>query len=218
MSHTSDVFVYTANYGGYDSPKPLRPLGVPAYLYTDDPGLRVEGWQTRVYSLDHIRTPMLRAKWWKLHPGLVSGAADISMWLDSSMTVMVDDYVDKCLAALGDDDFTLVTHPWRDCIYEEAKYSALLPRYDAAVMYAQMAYYMQIGHPKDWGLFASGANVRRHTHAVIKHGVDWWWENTQRSHQDQLSLPVLIRLAGDTIKWNTNMPWHEWWHLGQHLR
>lgn len=214
----SRVVLYTANYGGYDTPKVQPPLGVPAYLYTDDPNLRVEGWETRCYGLHEVPSSMLRAKWWKVRPDLAAPDAEISMWLDSSMTVKVNDYVDRCLAALGDDDFVLVKHPARSCVYDEAQFSMHLPKYNDGALLRQIDFYMRIGHPPGWGLFASGANVRRHTDAVVKMGKDWWYENANRTWQDQVSLPVLLRLAGDTIKWNTNMPWGQWWDIAEHLR
>jgi hypothetical protein len=137
------------------------------------------------------------------------------MWIDGSMTILVNDYVQRCLASLGDDDWVMVRHPARNCVYDEAVFSASLARYDGPALLRQMEYYRSIGFPTQWGLMATGANVRRHTKTVIETCEHWWYENITRSHQDQLSLPVLMWLTPQ-LKYNWNMPWFIWWHLSEH--
>ncbi len=234
------VALYSAIYGGYEvTAKPLpADLDVPAVLYTDNPEITAPGWEVRVVT-DHISDQvgadrstawpdpkatwaMMAHKYWKCHPHEALSDVDVSLWVDGSIQITVDRYVQRCLDALGDDDWVAVRHPWRGCIYTEAEYSGTLPRYDAVTVMQQAQFYRSIGHPAAWGLFATGANVRRHyrdgapTRAADRIGEQWWHECVTRTHQDQVSLPVLFRLAEDKLKWNTNMPWHEWWFLHQH--
>lgn len=216
----TEVALYTAIYGGYDWVKPLPlNLGVPAYLFTDDEetarAAKDQGWLPEVVPMPQP-TSMLQHKWWKCHPHLAVPKADITLWIDGSMLLTVDDYVAHCLRALGDDDWCMVRHPARDCIYDEAYFSALLPRYDGPAVIKQAEYYRSIGHPTHWGLFATGANVRRHTDGVRQLNEWWWYENETRTHQDQVSLPVVTRIAGDSVKWNVNMPWGGWWGIYPH--
>jgi hypothetical protein len=219
------VAIYTAIYGGYETPKPLKDLGVPAYLYTDNPSMTAPGWDVRVVrhfittlkGAPGVVAPMLAHKWWKCHPEVACPEATISMWIDGSMEIWVDDYVERALDALGEDDWACVPHPARRCIYPEANFSATLARYDAPSINAQSRFYRDVvGHPPNWGLVATGANVRRHTPEVIDLGQQWWDECINWSHQDQLSLPVLFRLNEGKIKWNMKLPWHQWWHLYPH--
>lgn len=224
------VALYTAVYGRSDWVKPAPKTSWPmdCWFYTDSTEVAAEaasaGWQPKV--VDHgiatlkgdprITAPMLAHKWWKTHPELACPGADVSLWIDGSMEVNVDDYVDRCLAALGADDWACVPHPARSCVYPEAEYSATLTwRYDGPSILAQSRFY-QAFHPPDWGLIATGANVRRHTPEVIELSHQWWDECLTWSHQDQLSLPVLLRLAEKRVKWNMNLPWHEWWILHPH--
>jgi Protein of unknown function (DUF616) len=214
------VALYSAIYDRYDTPKPLpTDLDVPAYLYTDSRETaliaEVYGWTVRLNHEHRELGPMLQHKYWKTHPTEAVPDVDVSLWLDGSMTITADRYVKRCVEALGDDDWVTVRHPWRDCIYDEAVYSATLPRYGQPVL-QQVEFYRFFGHPAHWGLIATGANVRRHTDAVATWSHHWWVECLGRTHQDQLSLPVLLRLAGDEIKWNYDMPWWEWWHLHEH--
>jgi hypothetical protein len=131
--------------------------------------------------------------------------------VDASMEILVSDYGARCLEALGDDDASFTRHPTRGCIYDEGLFSYFLPKYEDQPILSQTSYYASTGHPHHWGLIAAGAMVRRHTPAVIKLGEDWWDECVEWSYQDQLSLPVLLRLAEDSINWNYNLPWATWW-------
>jgi hypothetical protein len=220
-----NVVVYSAIYDGYERPKPLPvDLGVPAVLYTDDPDIDAPGWEVRVVT-DHLppgagshdplaSEAMMRHKFWKCHPRLAVPDADVSIWLDGQMQITVPSFVDKCVTALGDDDWTVVTHPYRDCVYAEADFSARLARYHAPTLKAQVDRYWASGHPAHGGLFATGANVRRHTRIVEKVSESWWIECLD-SHQDQVSLPVIFRMTPE-LRWNSNMPWWQWWTIHPH--
>jgi Protein of unknown function (DUF616) len=221
------VAVYTAIMGGYETPKPLPDsLVCPAYLFTDSKATatraRMYGWRAKVvpdrYSPEHhpdthgdpaLVTPMLNHKWWKLHPTVALPDIDVSIWIDGSMEIIVDDFEERCLAALGDDDWAMMRHPARDCIYPEADYSATLSwRYDGPSIIAQANHYRNF-YPAGRGLIATGFNVRRHTPIVAEIGEHWWHECIAWSHQDQISLPVLLWLK-EELKWNTNLPWGQW--------
>lgn len=223
-----NVALYSALYGQYDSIKPVPSTTYPCVMYTDSDEAAVRarelGWQARVVR-HYVATlrgsaavtgPMLAHKWWKCHPERALPDTEISLWLDASMEVIIPDYVERCLTALGDDDWAMVRHPARHCIYPEADFSATLARYDAPSVRAQAEWYRHIGHPANWGLMATGANVRRHTAAVLEVGDQWWIECVNWSHQDQLSLPVLLRLNEEKVRYNYNLPWHSWWHLHEH--
>jgi hypothetical protein len=242
----TEVALYSALYGAYEYVKPLPgDLGCRAILYTDEPGIEAPGWEVRVVT-DHLPVEairaaqladpkatdgMLRHKYWKCHPAQAVPDADVTIWADASLLITADSYAKRCLEALGDDDWCAVRHPWRDCIYTEAAFSATLPRYNWRTLDTQVQAYRLLGHPRSWGLFATGANVRRHTPVTIETGEHWWWEIVTRSHQDQVSLPVIFRLMQQLrnhpddhpddrrpLRWNVNMPWNTWWGVYEHGR
>lgn len=241
---TPRVAVYSAIYGSYEATaKRLPPdLPCPAFMFTDRadlPGQAMKaGWsvvESRApYSKftpnpangdPEIVRPMLAHKFWKTHPAeamaVVGCDADITIWLDGSMEIKVggQEFVDRCLAALGDDDWSVMRHPWRACLFEEAVYSStLIFRYDPAAMMRQHDHYLEAGHPRDWGLFATGHMVRRQNELVEIAGEEWWDENLTWSHQDQISLPWIFQEFGtdQALKWNADLPWGELWHLRAH--
>lgn len=212
-----NVTLYSAIYGGYEPPKVQPDLGVRQVLYSDVP-VDAPGWEVRVDPLLELPTPMLRAKWWKCRPDLAHLDADITLWVDGSMTV-VPGYVEAVLAELGDDDALFMQHPWRECIYDEYLASRGAPKYDADVMRQQIEDYRTAGHPHRWGLWATGAITRRNTDPVIDLGWRWFRECAARSVQDQLSLPVLLRGA-EALRWRTvpldRVPWETWWTIAAH--
>lgn len=224
------VVVYSALYGHYDTIKPMVPDdGYVSVMYHDIRGVEsLDGWTTHRYcphtfTSPHgdpaIVTPMLNHKYWKTHPDEAAPDADISIWVDASIRLQPG-FVQEALVALGDDDWAMVRHPWRDCVYTEADYSAGLPRYASLAdsLHLQARHYRNIGHPPHWGLPATGVNVRRHTPAVLAMSDQWWDECLNWSHQDQVSLPVLMRLNQHQIRFNYNIGWLDGWELWPHLR
>lgn len=209
------VALYTAIYGGYDDPKPCFDAGVDCVLFTDDPSLVAPGWRVRYEPLPYISTPMLRAKYWKTHPLDALPGADVSIWVDGSITPGPH-FATKCLQAVNDVEIAFTPHPWRDCIYDELDASVGLTKYNATQMRLQCAHYRRFGHPERWGLFATGAMTRRH-HRRVRNAMNGWWiENTLWSWQDQLSLPYVMREHPE-VQWNTAMPWDTWWTIEEHL-
>jgi hypothetical protein len=222
------IGLYTAIYGESDWVKPVPDIDCPCFLYTDSyqtaQQAMNQGWNVEIVAHGiatlkgepRIVAPMMAHKWWKTHPELALPGVDVSLWIDGSMEVITQDYVKLCLEALGDDDWACVPHPVRHCIYPEADFSATLTwRYDGPSILAQRDHYRQF-HPANWGLFATGANARRHTDEVVKLSHNWWDECINWSHQDQISLPVLLRLYDGRVKWNQHLPWFQWWHLHEH--
>lgn len=185
-----------------------------------------------------ITRPMLAHKWYKTHPVAAmesawmsnpEGMPDVSIWLDGNMRIKVGgvEFVERCLAALGPDDWSAMRHPWRNCIYTEAEYTATVCawRYDAAAIRRQAAAYEAAGYPRGAGLQATGFMVRRHTPLVEAIGEAWWQENLTWSHQDQISLPFVLGHARDNgatafldrgFGYNEDLPWGELWDLLPH--
>lgn len=229
------IKLFSALYGGYDDvPAIPEDLNMPAILYTDCPSTKEtaywRGWSevrlvdhhilTR-HGAPHVVRPMLAHKWWKVFAGF--DECDVTVWMDASMTITTPrQFREQVEQALGSYDLALMAHPWRNCVYEEAEYSATLHRYDSLAknLLEQAAYYRSIGHPAHAGLYASGFFVRDNafTRDLMK---DWWWEIITRTHQDQVSLPVVLRLHPE-VNHVVNIPWHDgegsWTHLGFHLK
>lgn len=224
------VAITTAIYGEYEYPK-LIPHDLPDHistnLFTDSERVAVEaaqlGWFPILDPMEDIATPMLKAKWWKTHPHAAGALSDVSIWLDGSMSILGsgEAFVENCLNALGQQDISFTPHPERVCIYPEAQVTKALARYADCDPIAQTEFYRNVvGHPEHWGLFASGAFTVRHNPMTKRFGEHWWNECVNWTYQDQLSLPVIVKLLADQgqLTWNKNMPWAKWWGIVPHGR
>jgi hypothetical protein len=88
-------------------------------------------------------------------------------------------------------------HPDRDCAYDEAQFSAQLPRYaDCPLLEQELAYRDVWGFPAHWGLWASGVIARHHDPRIMPFGTLWLDECTRRTFQDQVSEPFALWVTG----------------------
>lgn len=229
----NSMILVSALYGDYDEPPALpHDLGIKSVMYTDNPHLYAQGWEeirvvphgiVSAHGDPRITGPMLAHKYWKMFGGW--DEADITIWLDASMTIAVDDFVTRCADIINTPawDLVLMQHPWRNNVHDEALYSAELPRYASLAndLHDQLWFYANLGLEYNTGLFASGFYIRRNIGRVHKLMKDWWWECITRTHQDQVSLPVVLALNPD-VDFFVGLPWHDdpgcWTHLGHHLK
>lgn len=192
---TYDAAVITAVYDDYDTLKPVRPqvgLRIDWVCVTDDPDLKEDGWRMVVRPRPGIH-PNRAAKVPKMHPQLFTSAQS-SVWLDASFRVISPVFVAEALAYA--DPLAQFVHPWRNCVYEEAEISGLMPKYAKEPVRSQAREYRRMGHPEHWGMWATGVIARRHTADVEKLGLRWSSEIAIWSFQDQISQPYVLNMSG----------------------
>ena len=163
-----------AIFGAYDDPKPILRQSVPTdfYLFSDRQTERAPGWRVEVIAPPAPPHPRMQAKWFRMHPHKLfpSGRArprrrlhryDFTIWLDASMTITSANFAREAIAAAAGHELACFGHPWRDCIFEEAKASIAMPhKYGSQDIAAQARAYREQGHPEHGGLFATGLLVR----------------------------------------------------------
>jgi len=205
---TPTVAIITSITDGYDTLKAIKPqfgVNVEWVAVTDgsetaepdhgwrmipiaEPGLM--GLQPEMADRVH---PNRLAKLAKCMPRVVTDAP-YSIWLDASYRVTSPLFAleaIKCASPVAQ-----FVHPWRNCVYEEARASLALAKYhdEDTKIVAQMEEYREIGHPVNWGLWATGVIVRKHDHDINVMGQQWLSEIRRHSYQDQLSEAVVLRM------------------------
>jgi hypothetical protein len=200
------VAVVKGIYGGYDQ---LRPTGsdledVEWVCVTDDETLDGQGlWKIDVRPELEMH-PRLAAKRPKCLPWEYVGEdRDTIVWMDGScyfrdagaLGQLVDyaSWYPPCTIFQFD-------HPYRDCLYDEATFSAPLPKYHGYPVMEQAAHYRSLGCPPRFGLWCTGLIVyRRGTDGEWRRdfGEAWLDHQLEWTIQDQVSEPFLA------------------WHLGQ---
>ena len=195
----SDCAILTAIYDNYDLLKPVLPqrgVGVDWVCVTDDEALKdqatAHGWRV-VYEPRPGVHPNRAAKHPKYEPWKYTDAA-ASIWVDASFRIVSETFATEAL--FHADPIAQFQHPWRDCLFSEAKESAGLAKYAGEQTVEQAESYRLAGHPEGWGLWATGVIARQHTDAVRDLGERWLAETYEWSFQDQISQPFALRETG----------------------
>lgn len=196
----TDVAIITCITDGYEVLKPVLPqigIDVEWVCVTDGTPLlnaeRAHGWTMISEPRKHLH-PNRAAKWPKCLPWQYTDAP-ASIWIDGSYRVTSPLFAVQALALA--DPIAQFVHPWRDCLYAEAKESARISKYDGEPVRDQADHYWNsIGFPANWGLWASGVIARQHTPEVRDFGRLWLSEIERWSFQDQVSEPFALGVSG----------------------
>lgn len=190
------VAVVSSSYGGYDNidARPEQSLDAEWIMVTDNPELDAPGWNVIVEKRPHMH-PRLAAKVPKCVPFTYTNA-DTIVWMDASCRLLQRHALASLVEASGGAPLGQVTHPWRDCIYDEAEASIGMPKYDGQPIREQVAHYKDCGYPVHGGLFATGLIVRNKLNDIqAEFGYRWLAEQVYWSYQDQLSqMPILASM------------------------
>jgi len=196
---TIKVAVLTAIYDGYDVLRPVLPqngdFDIEWICVTDTPSVvnEPQGWNIRFESRPGVH-PNLAAKKPKMTPEVYTEASHI-IWLDASFQIRNADFVSEALAYA--DPIAQFIHPDRTCLYDEANISAGIHfKYGGHPFTEQTGKYKQWGHPKRWGLWATGVIARKMDNQLECFGRAWLQECELYSFQDQVSQPAVLRQFG----------------------
>jgi hypothetical protein len=187
------ITVLSAAYGSYDAPIAPAPQDTEAqWVMVTDGQVDVPApWRAVVEPRHHLH-PRMAAKIPKCLPYLY-GDGDPVIWVDASAQILRPDFVSMCIDVLGDGDVAMWNHPQRNCIVPEADVSACMGKYGRQSVVDQAAAYIKGGHPRDFGLWATGCMAWRSPAWQVRAGTEWLREQTMWTYQDQLSWPVIVR-------------------------
>lgn len=189
----SRIIVYTALTGGYESVKPptVRDPAIRYLLFTDDPLLTAEGWETVVIDepgLDPRRVSRLP----KLLPHRYLPEHDISIYLDSSLTLQRGDIAALATECLQGRDIAAYPHFRRDCILDEIAECVRQGKAQAAPAAAWEKRLQDEGFPAHAGLLENAFLVRRNTPAMRALHEEWHALFTAGEPRDQFYLMYLL--------------------------
>ena len=188
--------IYTSIVGGYDTlPQPLVvDEGFEYVCFSNDiEEGRAGVWQVRPipYS-NNDRTRLSR--YVKLQPHVVLPGYDVSVWIDANIRVIGDEFYRIVNERIESGSLMAqVSHPQRDCVYEEISRCYQDVRIGFFDALRQRRHLKMEGFPRHLGLMENNLILRRHNDPVVRRISDSWWkEYLDYSIRDQLSLmPVL---------------------------
>jgi hypothetical protein len=219
------IVVYTAIFGEIDVLWPPSPLAMDGseYVCLTDKPRRERGywsqhlteewptiekesvrysavkplWDVRVVR-KKFRSSRKMARWYKALAHQHFPDADITIWLDGNVRLLIpaSQAIKKWL---GDADFATFNHQDRNCLYREAEFCAGKGKGNKAKLAAQRKAYHQAGMPSHWGLPETKCVIRRNTAKMKELNMAWWEQLSQHSIRDQVSLPYVCWKLG--IRW-----------------
>lgn len=207
MSEPTISAVICSLYGDKDAvpPRPDVPMDVDCILVTDVQGIGPEtGWTVRYQPREHLH-PRMAAKHAKCLPWEYTDAKTV-MWVDASCRFInprtyewLDEQAD--LARANGCNLVQFDHPWRQDIRDEAEASVGMLKYANQPVLDQASHYLSQGHPRGWGLFATGlmiwdAQGPMEKQKLVNFGQQWLAEQVAWGIQDQISQPYLLRKNG----------------------
>lgn len=180
--------LYTINFGGYDKARPpkIKTPGWDYVMVTDNPSLKVKGWDMLHFESKH---PMwLQAREVYIKHNMLFGDYGLSIMCGGQYEVNVD--LDLFLEGKMSKsaDMAIAQHPARLCIYREI---------DACVHHLKISpekaneirkKYKQEGVPKEFGQVQCGVIIRKHDRHNLDRFSRLWFEETKFTTRDQLSF------------------------------
>ena len=183
--------IYTVLTGGYD--RLQQPVVTdPEFHYvcfTDHAGQ--DGvWELREIPLEG--SPVLRARWAKMHPHLLLPEYDYSVFMDANLCISGKEFY----SFIGDAPVAILQHPERDCVWEELRYCYLKDKISTTSAFKVRR--MLRDMPRHWGLAETNVLARKHNDPQIVDLDELWWRLLQESggSRDQLVFTPALHTLG----------------------
>ena len=208
------VCVYTAVFAGYDRilEHAQQTVDCDFMVFTDDASAVPVGQVRGIIKNnpgDQI-SPVLQNVWLRLFPFDIRelNDYDILIYIDANVRILDPSFVEQILRRYEearDFDLMLSAHPWNACLYQEARDSQKIAKYNNTDMEGQVASYRREGFPADAGLYWNGLIVYNRTcdqYRVRQFQERYWHEmiaynKTPDAHpQGQVSLPYCLWKSG----------------------
>lgn len=215
------IAVYTAVFGGYDRIwQPLFcPDNVDYFIFTDGELPPKSRWVKRPWEgpadADSM-TPAEKNRYLKMHPHLLFGEYEYSVYVDGNILVTAD----LTALALQAQDFPVAMHIHkdRDCVYQEIDTCIEKGKDVPEALERQRQLLQQLGVPPHWGLLEAPVIARRHHDPCCIRIMESWWRCfCEGSRRDQIALihclwqlgiaPQTLGALGPSVMTNARFIW-----------
>lgn len=119
---------------------------------------------------------------------------DLILWHDANMQINIS--LNEFLDRYHDNNFTIMKHPVRNCVYKEAETCIRLNKDDKGIIENQIAEYKKEGLKENIGMVASGVFIYNISDNVSTFLNAWWDEIYKHSRRDQLSFNHVANKLG----------------------
>lgn len=186
--------VYTCLFGyseGFNDLVYERDENIDFICFTDMPELQSDFWRIEHVDRDGL-DPARAAKQRKIlsHRFLAEYAA--SLYVDNTVRLKMPPgeifrrYLNQSRSPL-----VCFRHPWRHCVYDEAREVLELGFDKPELVNAQLSHYRELGYPENNGLWKGAFLLRRHHDRRLVRVMETWFDLVRTySQRDQISFPV----------------------------
>ena len=175
------IAVYTCIIGGYDElQQPVAPAEGFDFICFVGKGEKTAGrigaWEIRELP-ETFGNPALDSRWPKMHPHLLLPDYDCSVWIDGNVALLDGTlYRAARIKAVAGVKYSGVSHPDRDCAYEEAR-KCLDMKYLSVFGLLRVWFFLWTrGLPRHAGLMENNLIFRRHNDPDIVALDELWWD------------------------------------------
>ena len=205
------IAVYTCITGGYDRLRqPLATDGEFDFICFVEKGTPHPGcdgvWTFREMESGCGGDALMTSRWPKLNPHLALPDYEWSLWMDGNVQIADGEIYDivreKIAAGVV---YSGISHPLRDCVYEEAGRCLTSGRIGIFDYLRTVLFLALRRFPRHFGLMENNVILRRHgAPAVIEMDTLWWKRLQKGPRRDQLSFMWCLREAG--VRQDTLLP------------
>ena len=182
--------IYTACIGGYDNI--LQPEIIDErfdyILFTDDVKVdRIGVWQVRKIGYYNSNTIRI-ARYVKTHPEELLNDYHATLWLDANIQIVSSQVYERIYELYSQGiEIASVTHPTRDCVYDEA-YELMRMKWEHDyVLFRWCSKMIREGFPPHYGMYETNILYRRNTAKMKEFDELWWNCISKNSYRDQMS-------------------------------
>ncbi len=168
-------------------PEQIEP-DVDYICFTDSPRNNYGVWQLRPSPYYHP-DPTRIARYIKTHPHELFPDHHIAVWIDANIILRGEIHKFIDMLRQSGNHFGLISHPIRNCFYEEAKACRRLRKDNSNIIDAQVKAYRQRGVKHAAGLYETNFMVIFLEDKRTQEGFGLWWLQIERfSRRDQLAF------------------------------
>ena len=196
--------IYSAIFGGKDRLRPPRVVDsdYDYICFTDSDKVKSDVWDVRVLKEDVH--PFFTAKRLKVLPHTVLSDYDYSVWVDGKAVQKRE--LDGLRCPIG-----FFNHPWRKCIYDEAKACMDKDLDDPTIISQFIGRLLREKYPEKNGLIHGSVIFRDHNDVNVVRAMDAWWDIVKNG-------PIRDQLSFNYIAWKQQLQFSYLGNIAQYFK
>ena len=199
---TDKIAIYTCIVGAYDEllqPRVLeKDFDFICFVGAGEKKAdRIGVWEIRELPVNH-GDAVLDSRWPKMHPHRLLPDYECSVWIDGNIALLDGTLYHAARTKRAEGTlYGGVSHPDRDCTYEEARKCFDMKYLTVFGLLRVWAFLWLHGLPRHAGLNENNLIFRRHGDPAVVALDELWWDRVLHlSRRDQLSLMWCLRRCG----------------------